>query len=369
MNSPSSLKPIPEADGLRAVAALLVFFYHVHGGLYGMSRAEQPRYLIENLIQSGATGVTLFFLLSGFLLARPFWRKGIQDGEAARFLKNRFLRIYPMYLVIIVIGFLLSGSPDRLLLGAKSIIMLFSANDFFPFSVPWWTLRTEFEFYFLMTLFLISFSKISTRIFFSIFLMLSAAAVYFIYKGIIQIDTAYKYMVMQSALAYLPVFGLGLLLAWLDTVLISSKLLSRRKYWIGDFIVLLLAYLLCMVLDDVSSHGVIALELIHFSHHYFEALCWGGILMVTTQFGSNFNRVLSSKPLRWFGKISYSFYLIHLPVIFFVTYGYKGKFISLGQYFLPFFVASIICFLIASVLAYCSYFFIERPFLRLKEVS
>ena len=67
--------------GIRAIAAFLVFWHHANG-LYGG-------------ISSGMVGVSLFYILSGFVMA---WVD--RDGDTAgQFYRRRFARIYPAYAV------------------------------------------------------------------------------------------------------------------------------------------------------------------------------------------------------------------------------------------------------------------------------
>jgi peptidoglycan/LPS O-acetylase OafA/YrhL len=99
-------------DGYRALAALAVVVYHLAsplgwfrlGGDAGVTGA-----LISNL---GNFGVAIFFLLSGFLLYRPFARAALADepGPATlRFLRHRVLRIYPAYWVALTAAIVLVG--------------------------------------------------------------------------------------------------------------------------------------------------------------------------------------------------------------------------------------------------------------------
>lgn len=87
--------PFPCLDGFRAIAALSVLLYHVlgafelHTGVLGAYTARLGNY-----------GVAIFFVLSGFLLYRPFARAaltGAPPPDWRGFLRRRFLRILPAY--------------------------------------------------------------------------------------------------------------------------------------------------------------------------------------------------------------------------------------------------------------------------------
>lgn len=99
-------------EGLRALAATSVLVYHawLYSSPNGAPAAAGPlRYVIPDL----AFGVTLFFTLSGFLLFRPF-ASAIIRGEplprARSYLRNRALRIFPAYWVILLLAALVFQS-------------------------------------------------------------------------------------------------------------------------------------------------------------------------------------------------------------------------------------------------------------------
>lgn len=83
-----------ELDGLRAVAVLLVFGYHI-----GLKATPLHRYVAPDFFYLQA-GVEVFFVLSGFLIYTPFVRAHLAGDAAPRpvdYLRRRALRIYPAY--------------------------------------------------------------------------------------------------------------------------------------------------------------------------------------------------------------------------------------------------------------------------------
>jgi peptidoglycan/LPS O-acetylase OafA/YrhL len=87
----SSPRSLDRLTGLRALAALAVFAFHL-----GQYNVWAP----AKLAGFGYAGVAFFFVLSGFVLvwsARP-------DDTAGRFFQRRFARIYPAYLVVLLIS-------------------------------------------------------------------------------------------------------------------------------------------------------------------------------------------------------------------------------------------------------------------------
>ena len=107
MSAPDAVAPPPGhprfklMDALRAIAALGVLVSHA---AYFSGAAEDAWYGI--LVANGATGVTVFFVLSGFLLYRPFLASEIDGAPRVRLIdfgRRRVLRIVPAYWVALTI--------------------------------------------------------------------------------------------------------------------------------------------------------------------------------------------------------------------------------------------------------------------------
>lgn len=91
----------PALDGLRAIAVLAVMATHV-----GFQTGQTNRGVVGAVLARGDIGVTVFFLLSGFLLWTPFVRGHLsaRPAPATRpFLLNRALRILPAYWVLLAV--------------------------------------------------------------------------------------------------------------------------------------------------------------------------------------------------------------------------------------------------------------------------
>ena len=137
----------PRIDQLRWLAATLVFLFHSyleyrgHGGV-------PVDHLWLALFTEGHTGVGLFFTLSGFLFMRIALH---QRGQVAygEFLRNRLLRIMPLYLTV----FLLATSIGRDKFVPQDILYLLASNlgmaptSSNPITGAAWCISLEFLFY------------------------------------------------------------------------------------------------------------------------------------------------------------------------------------------------------------------------------
>ena len=143
-------------DHLRALAIILVFFFH-----YYIVSGGQPEWL-PSLASFGWTGVDLFFVLSGFLISSQLFQqiKQGQDISFKTFFLKRFFRIVPAFLVTIALYFYIPFFREKEALPPLWKFLNFTQNiglnikDYGTFS-HCWSLCVEEHFYFLLPIILI----------------------------------------------------------------------------------------------------------------------------------------------------------------------------------------------------------------------
>lgn len=161
------------ADALRATACLMVVFHHLAQRIDYSSVRPGLRWL-EHFELSGAYGVDVFFVLSGFLLARPFW-VALDENRSMPSIKTyasrRLARIAPGFWLVATTSFLLSftlfNSQLDFLLVARYIAGLFFVADWhwmslFPVDLngPLWSISFEVSSYLFLPIgFLLLFSS------------------------------------------------------------------------------------------------------------------------------------------------------------------------------------------------------------------
>jgi peptidoglycan/LPS O-acetylase OafA/YrhL len=94
-------------DGLRGLAALSVFFCHAQGMLPSTALLETLRRSPVRILWDGAAAVSLFFVLSGFVLALPFQKHTAKRLCWPDFVLRRIFRIYPAYLLALGVSLIL----------------------------------------------------------------------------------------------------------------------------------------------------------------------------------------------------------------------------------------------------------------------
>jgi len=148
---------IPALDGVRGFAAATVFLYHYGGGAQS---TFLPLRIIGIALHFGWAGVSLFFVLSGFLISGILWDSFPKGNWWKRFYARRSLRIFPLYylaLLIAFVGELILGTPLRqlstfwaYLLYLGNVPSLLAALPILPQNLTvnhFWSLAVEEQFY------------------------------------------------------------------------------------------------------------------------------------------------------------------------------------------------------------------------------
>ncbi|MDP9039297.1 MAG: acyltransferase [Acidobacteriota bacterium] len=157
---------IPQIDGLRFMAICSVLLFHIFGQLQarsGHAIAIQPRYaLVARLAGNGDRGVLLFFVISGYILARPFLRQhrmGAKPVSLGRYYLRRVTRLEPPYILSLL---LYTAAFCAFGLGLRPMLPHLAASMFYVHNLVYnrmstinfvtWSLEMEVQFYLLAPL-------------------------------------------------------------------------------------------------------------------------------------------------------------------------------------------------------------------------
>lgn len=328
-------------DGLRAFAVIPVVIFH----------------LGSSWMPGGFIGVDVFFVISGFLIASILYEDMVNKRYSLlEFYKRRALRILPALTAVILVAAIVASlvllPSERVELG-KSIIATatFISNFYFwqdssYFSAPaetkpllhTWSLAVEEQFYILFppVLFLI-YKFFKSKLVWIIF-GLSAVSLLSCVLLTKNHQSAAFYLLPSRAWE----LGMGALLA---IIMKRNELPAWTKNISGliSFIGLLLVAVPVFILDkDSVFPGWVAV-----------LPCLGSALLIGWAEYNYTGRVLSFPPFVWIGRISYSLYLWHWPVIVFWKLRYGDNLNNLDMLMLG--VMSIL-------LAVLSTYYIEKPF-------
>ena len=340
----TAVNRIAGLDGLRAIAAAMVFLQH---------RAAIP---------IAVNGVQLFFVLSGFLIIGGILRdldaiavhKTTRTAAIRRFYLSRALRILPLY------GATLAGAAVLLWLGVTSAVSwqeigwnaVFLGNVYIgailahwtPALSHLWSLAIEEQFYFFLAPLAFLGGRCVTRIACIGLVVLGVASAFYLHQvGATEVRSN------TDSLTGFALIALG--------GLVASERRSFARLFSETAVLLLLGLYLTTALyfaGGRSPAGVTHLSLVGLS----AALIAG----VAARPDCTAVRFLEARPLAWLGRLSYSFYLCHYWVTAEMVKSASFDIIDLtGQtiavQFLPLLGLSL-------GIAWLSWAYVEQPMLR-----
>jgi peptidoglycan/LPS O-acetylase OafA/YrhL len=378
---------LPEVESLRGLAIALVLALHTDNLLHhpplGIATPSPENThvtvpLAVAFVRSGSTGVTLFFVLSGFLLSLPFLgaTRGGQPVDWRRYARRRALRILPAYWVAVVAATLLSAqAPSDLLAGAPYLVFLNGAwpvRGLPPYSGVWWSLATEVQFYLALP---VVAAVLATRsgLRLGAVMLASWGVAYAAYlAGVSPVRSIVGSMLLGLSLfGRAPAFlvGAGVAWVWVRHSGALRTLTSRLPTGLGDVVLLALLLLLGLLLQwaEFHNHWLVEAPPWH-AWHVPEAALWGAVLLVLLGFPLAFRPLVDNPPLRWLGTISYSLYLVHFPVLAFGFAALRARWWPhLTTWNPAAAVASAGLLALCLLLATFTYRVIERPFLMAKS--
>lgn len=345
----SSARRLAGVDGLRGLAALAIVLLHTW--MYTGARDPGHSALLDAVIGEMRLGVTYFFALSGFLLARP-WVRAALDGRAgpvaSTYALHRAARLLPAYWFALVGAFLIlegTGHPRETTPAALPAFALFLQNQIpstaGQLNPPTWSLSVELSFYVLLPLFGVAMMWLARR--------LGRAGLVVGCLGLVAVGLAWTLAcaifawpetAFTSLPTYLPVFAVGMGAAALVHERTVSPGVSRALLAAGAVIVVLNGWW------HSAGTGLVG-------HVLLDLPAAVGFGMITVAVVSRPLRVLDVRPVRWLGKISYGVYLWHMPVVYvLVTHGLfpSGPFAAFVFVAVP-----------AVAMGTVSWFAVERP--------
>jgi peptidoglycan/LPS O-acetylase OafA/YrhL len=372
---------LPALDGLRGVAVLWVIVFHAYvlrkslGDPWIGLAASSP--YVEPVMGAGYLGVDLFFLLSGFLLALPWFVHGMRgepSPSAREFYGRRVRRIVPAYYVQLVLLFAIVVPLLRGWDYWRSDLYVYLYNlvahaTFLHNTTPLssgsmgvngalWTLAVEAQFYLIVPLvapFFVRWPYRALGVSFALAIAWRLAT----RDGLGPLvafemalgrpwawpEESVRYLLLHQLPSYCGHFALGMVLgrAWL---LGRGHERKRAARWALDGG---LATAFAVLYWVIAIDGRVAGELTW----ALATLSFGVLLWWAAQ-GEQAGKLLGRGPLAFAGRVSYSAYLLHLPVLFL----WNREATALSPWLsLPLYLVTVF------TLSWLSWRFVEQPFL------
>jgi peptidoglycan/LPS O-acetylase OafA/YrhL len=374
----------PLFDSLRAVAALSVLAFHASF----ISRVFTSGSFVEPYASHLDVGVTVFFLISGFLLYRPFVRarvRGDRSPHVPAYAWRRFLRIAPAYWVALTaiavwfgLSYVFTSSGVPIYYGFAQVYFADKAPGGIPQA---WTLCVEVTFYAFLPLWALAMRRLGGRRVVRRELVALALlwAASLAYKAWALTKTGPTDLASSRYLQTLPnfldQFAIGMGLAVLSVHWEREDRLPRAIQYLRrhDWLPWLLSIVAFWVVS--TRIGFTGYLLQHYSrrmfvgrHELYTLVALGLVLPAAlAEPGRGVaGRLLASRALAFLGLISYGLYLYHLAVIKQLDLWLGSPLdVPLG---IRIAVYAALGVLGAGLLAGLSYYLVERPALRLRRL-
>ena len=308
-----SLKNYKELDGIRAIAAILVMFLHFFELTPDMGNKIVNT--LKHLAAFGQTGVTLFFVLSGFLITRILLSTKKNTNYFKNFYIRRSLRIFPLYYMYLIIVFIIVPFFTHSLVPPKDswyywiYLQNFAITFNWPHSEPthFWSLAVEEHFYLFWPV-LIYYLNVKR--------IIQAIAIIIIFSLICRILLLnHGYEVFYFTFTNMDALAIGSVLAILE---IRNKLNNRNAgFYFFMFLALFIpAVFLGIFISGQKLYIAQLLKLPVIAVSYFFLI----IYVIKCSKNNILKRILSARPLAYLGKISYGLYVFH-PICFVICMG------------------------------------------------
>jgi peptidoglycan/LPS O-acetylase OafA/YrhL len=308
-----STGPMNALTGIRILAAGAVFLSH-------LAPPEVFPETLRTFMASGYNGVTLFFVLSGFLLTWNYVDRilPIRAGSLWTFVVARFARIYPVYifaLLVVILPWMLSGIVDPLMFTHALTLQSWSTHveRAFSYNGPAWSIGVEVFLYACFPLIIFFLAKIrhSKRTLLAVGIVVLVAAF------------ALALWFTLTGRAALPFSDPGSAHRWLYRMPVTR---------LGDFALGAIAAMLAMnfkaprwmplTAQVVGAVSMVILMcnkgLFHSAWSWDSAYMLPGVLLLwglATGPTTVPSRLLGAKPMVLLGQASFAFYLLHGPLL------------------------------------------------------
>jgi peptidoglycan/LPS O-acetylase OafA/YrhL len=326
VNSKSSTSHVPILDPLRGIATFAVCLFHFSRGNTGFLEPNDPVAVIGTF---GWLGVEAFFVISGFVIPYSLYLRSYTLRDSGKFLIRRLKRLEPPYFASIILIILLHylsmqapsfrGGPLDISLPrlVAHVAYLNAILDYDWLSPVFWTLAIEFQYYIFIA---IAFPLFNHKITYIRYLSVLIVAL-----------LGFAGLGNSSLLPYwLPLFAIGIV---------------AFQLYIG--IIPVFIFLAILMIIVFLSHTIIGLQ------QTVAGLLTAGIIL----FAKDKQIPKLFIPLSFLGMISYSLYLVHVPI--------GGRIINLAgrlpesiEYRYP---AIVVAFIVSIFGAYLFWRIVELP--------
>lgn len=383
------------ADGIRAIACLSVILHHLSQRL---AMPAQKHWLQEtqSVVLLGNSGVSLFFLLSGFLLSFPFWNAYLNNDRypsIRTYVVRRAARIMPGFYVSFLVCLLLAWKLDitteflwRRIITGFTFTTGFHYTTFFPSDLngPFWSISFEVFCYMLMPLFMALLFRISKRRSFgkAILFWAGAFGLVLIANSLIhqwftpsenergwgfgQLGGAKYWMPNYNPIGFFGHFTIGILAAGVTSAIMRRGVTIERLRKLGLFDAVGAAALVLagLLIWRMRHQGEFEFSLQQQPYYFPAYAILFGVVLLSAPFSLVLGRWLDNPFFRFTARISFGLYIWHYLFITLIEMYVIKDYIYFGIMDVWRWIGiSVSVIAVSYVAATISYYVIEQPFI------
>jgi peptidoglycan/LPS O-acetylase OafA/YrhL len=350
-------------DALRGLAAVYVLVYHML--LLPQPNLLAPRWA-EKVALNGGTGVTMIFIVSAFSLYYTMPLRLRERSPTFNFYLHRFFRIAPLFYFLIAATLV----RDAWAFGVRHSLPEIGASMAFLFNlIPtrqegfvWvsWTIGVEMLFY---AVFPLLYARVKTlgasiALFFAALMLWQVVGLLLDYSVM---PEAWKQSILHwNVLRHFPIFAVGIVIYHVFVSLPHAHAPSASATGTGNALVW------------AGVFGYAALLQGWLPNVFGDSYYWQGLVFACMFMGLALSpwRLVVNRATRFLGKISYSVYLVHTTVIFFLAPVYHWIYRHAPSLTACFLGSLALTLLLVLPLSWLTYRFVEEPGIRLgKRIS
>lgn len=367
----------PNLDGLRFISFLVVFLFHAHLSVFSYLIDSQPKVygVIEFLFRHGNLGVNFFFVLSGFLITYLLIKEKEFTGtiHVPNFYVRRILRIWPLYYLCVLVGFVGFGILKQITGGVIEenanpwYYTFFAAN--FDIMHTWpekpdalllsvlWSVAVEEQFYLTWPLIL---SVVPLRYYKYVFPVIMLLSLVFrsFHTGDTDREFGIRYF---HTLSLIGDMALGGLLAYF--VSYENKFKSWVVHLRKSFIILLYLVTLAVTL---FKHVLFPPGIPVIFERIVIAFLFGMIILEQNYAKHSLFKMGNFKLVSKLGIYTYGLYCLHFLGLYFAIKVMNALHLN-GSLTWVALLITLLAFLLSVVVSLVSYHFFEKRFLRWKD--
>lgn len=359
-------------DGVRGLAILMVVGSHAFESNYD-SGATMVRF-IGHFLYFGFFGVDLFFVLSGFLITGILFDSLQDTGYFRKFYIRRALRIFPLYYGTLGVCFLLTW-PLHLHWGDMGWLLVFYLQNLHPMKIMsyspgppialyhFWSLAVEEQFYLVWPA-VIYLVRGKQRLF---LLMLAASFGALLLRIGLLACGASSFAMHVTTICRADSLLLG---GALSILYRSNRWLSVQRVALWGFIgsAVLIGASIFVLQPFLTQYPLASAMWSEGFRFTVLAIGFASLIAWSLRFGTVCRWIFERAWIRFLGKYSYGIYVLHVFILSAMSLRLRAYLLGVTHSKL-FAVAGagFSCLVISVVVAYVSYHFYERPFLRFKH--